>query len=210
MITLAQCKICRRLGTKLFLKGERCYGQKCGVVKRNYPPGIRTKKRGRKMSEYGRALAEKQKMRRWYNLSEKQFSKYVNDVLEKKDRTESAGDMLVKKIESRLDNIIFRMGFTLSHYEARQLVNHGHFLVNGKKVDIPSYEIEKNDEIEVRSQSKNKKKFEDIKTSLRNFNPPVWISLDKNNLKGKILNFPSEEEVNLPIEISVIFEFYSK
>ncbi|MBZ1356185.1 MAG: 30S ribosomal protein S4 [Candidatus Nealsonbacteria bacterium] len=209
-MTTEQCKICRRQGIKLFLKGERCYGQKCGIVKRNYPPGIRSKRRGKKISEYGRALMEKQKMRHWYNLSESQFSKYVKNILDKKERSEGAGDLLVKRIESRLDNIIFRLGFTLSHRDARQMVNHGHFMVNGRKVDIPSYEVKKGDEIEVKAGSKKKKEFEDIKASLKNFTPPVWLSLDKEGMKVKVLSLPTEEEANVPVETTVVFEFYSK
>jgi small subunit ribosomal protein S4 len=208
----AKCKICRRLGVKLFLKGERCFGQKCEVIKRNYPPGIRSKVRNKKISEYGKGLMEKQKIRNWYNLSEKQFSRYVKEVLtsKNKDGEVSTGDLLIKRIESRLDNTVFRMGFASSHSEARQIVGHGHFNVNGKKVDIPSYHLKKGDEVEVRDRSKNKKQFQELKNKIKSLNPPVWISLDKSNLKGKIIEFPTLEEANIPIETSLIFEFYSK
>lgn len=207
-----RCKICRRLGIKLFLKGERCFGQKCEIVKRNYPPGLRSKRKGKKISDYGKGLMEKQKLRNWYNLSEEQFSKHVKSILDgKRSQTEiNTGDQLIKILESRLDNVVCRMGFAPSRSEARQIVNHGHFIVNGKKVDIPSYKLKKGDEIEVKANSKEKKKFQNIKASLKGFNPPSWISLDKNNMKGKVIDLPSAEEANIPVETSVIFEFYSK
>ena len=207
-----RCKICRRLGTKLFLKGDRCFGQKCEIVKRNYPPGIKNKKRGRKISEYGKGLMEKQKIRNWYNLSEQQFSSHVKDILAaKKTQGEvNTGDQLIMNLESRLDNIVYRMGFAPSRSEARQLVNHGHFMVNGRKVDIPSYKLKTGDEIEVKPEAKEKKKMQQIKESLKGFNPPVWIFLDKDKLKGKIISFPTMEEAGVPVETSTIFEFYSK
>jgi small subunit ribosomal protein S4 len=205
-----KCKICRRLGVKLFLKGDRCFGQKCEIIKRNYPPGIRSKKRNKKISGYGRELAEKQKLRRWYNLDEKQFKKYVKETLDKGSRSGNAGDLLIKRLESRLDNSVFRLGFAKSRIEARQMVNHGHFMVNNKNVDIPSYELKKNDQIEVRENSKKKKKFQEIKALMKGYEPPVWLSLDLENMRGKVLELPSEEEANVPVETLVVFEFYSK
>ncbi len=212
MIIGPRCKICRRLGTKLFLKGERCFGQKCEIVKRNYPPGLRSKRRGRKISDYGRGLMEKQKIKNWYNLSEKQLSTEVKSILSRKkgEGELDTGDQLIKRLESRLDNFDFRMGFAPSRSEARQLVNHGHFTVNGKKVDIPSYKLSIGDEIEVKPESKEKKKMKEVKALLKSFNPPSWISLDKENMKGKILNLPSVEEAGVPVETSAVFEFYSK
>lgn len=195
---------------KLFLKGERCFGQKCEIVKRNYPPGIRSKKRGRKISEYGKELMEKQKLRNWYGLAEKQFKKYVKDILSAGGKTENTGDLLIKRIESRLDNIIFRMGLVSSRAEARQLVNHGHILINGKKVDIPSFEVEKGDEIEVSGKIKGKKKLQEIQERLKVSDSPAWIFLDKSEIKGKVLDLPTAEEADVPVETSVIFEFYSK
>ncbi len=207
-----RCKICRRLGTKLFLKGERCFGQKCEIVKRNYPPGIRTKKRSRKISDYGRGLMEKQKLRNWYNLSEEQFSSHVKDILaSKKGQGEiDTGDQLIRRLESRLDNIVCRMGFAPSRSEARQLVNHGHFMVNGRKVDIPSYRLEEGDEIEVKPGSREKKKIQEMKESLKGYNPPEWLSVDKEKIKGKVIGFPTAEEAGVPVETSAVFEFYSK
>ena len=206
----ARCKVCRRLGIKLFLKGERCYGQKCEIVKRNYPPGLRLKKRRMKISEYGKELAEKQKLRKWYNVSEKQFKKYVTNILKMKEKKEDAGDLLIKRLESRLDNVIFRFGFAQSRFEAKQMVSHGHFLVNKKNVNIPSFEVKKGDEIEVREKSKKNKKLKDLKTVLKNNSQSLWLSLNADEMKGKVLYIPSEEEANVPVETSVIFEFYSK
>ncbi len=210
MIITAKCKICRRLGIKLFLKGERCFGQKCEIVKRNYPPGLRSKKRNKKISGYGRELAEKQKLRNWYNVSERQFKKYVKSILDMKEKSEDAGDLLIKKLESRLDSIIFRLGFAKSRFESRQMISHGHFIVNKKSVNIASFKVKKGDEIEVKEKSKKTKKFQEIKPLLKNYTPPSWLSLDLEKMKGKVLDFPSEEDANIPVETSVIFEFYSK
>jgi len=206
----ARCKICRRLGVKLFLKGSRCYGQKCEIVKRNYPPGLRLKKRGKKISEYGKELAEKQKLKNWYNVSEKQFKKYVTDILKMKEKKEDAGDLLIRKLEGRLDNIVFRFGFAQSRFEARQMVSHGYFLVNKRNVNIPSFKVKKGDEIEIKEKSKKTKKLQDIKVTLKNNSQPSWLSLNKDEMKGQVLSIPSEEEANVPVETSVIFEFYSK
>ena len=207
---IAKCKICRRLGVKLFLKGDRCYGQKCEIVKRNYPPGIRSKKRGRKIAGYGRELAEKQKLRKWYNISERQFKKYVKDILKMKEKSEGTGDLLIKKLESRLDNVVFRFGFAKSRFEARQMISHGHFVVNNKNVNIPSFAVKKGDEIGVKEKTKKTKKFEDLKSLLKTYVPPVWLSLNPNIMEGKVLGLPSEEDANVPVETSIIFEFYSK
>ncbi len=209
MIT-AKCKICRRLGIKLFLKGERCFGQKCEIVKRNYPPGLRSKKRNKKISGYGRELAEKQKLRNWYNISERQFKKYVKSILDMKEKSEDTGDLLIKKLESRLDSIIFRLGFAKSRFEARQIISHSHFCVNNKSVNIPSFMVKKGDEIKVKEKSLKMKKFQEIKASLKGYNPPLWLTLDADKMQGKVLDLPTESEANVPVETSVIFEFYSK
>ena len=211
-MTGPKCRICRRLGVKLFLKGERCFTQKCEIIKRNYPPGLRNKKRRGKISNYGKGLIEKQKLKNWYNLSEEQFSRYVKKILkEKKGQTEiNTGDQLIKVLEGRLDNIVYKMGFAVSRILARQMVNHGHFEVNGQKIDIPSYQIKEGDEVGVRASSKNKKKFQLIKETLKEFNPSPWLFLDKAQIKGKVIKLPSSEEANVPVETSIIFEFYSK
>lgn len=206
----SKCKICRRVGVKLFLKGDRCFGQKCEIIKRNYPPGIRPKRRGRKVSEYGKELMEKQKLKNWYGLGERQFKNYVKDALAKRGGAEDAGDLLIRRIESRLDNVVFRMGFASSRGDAKQLVSHGYILVNDRKADISSMELKKGDTVQINSKIEKKKKGLEIKERIKSYNPPVWISLDKDKLKGQILNLPTTEEADAPVETSIIFEFYSK
>jgi len=204
-----KCKICRRLGVKLFLKGERCFSPKCAMVKKPYPPGLK-KKRGSSLSEYGKELREKQKLKNWYNLRERQFKKYVKEVLEKRANVEDASALLIKKLESRLDNVVFRLGFALSRSLARQMVNHGHFLVNGKKVDIPSYMVKKGDKIKVNPKSQQKNLFKEILPRLKKHNPPLWLKLYPEKMEAEVVGEPSIEEASPPAEISSIFEFYSK
>jgi len=205
-----KCKICRRLGVKLFLKGERCLSQKCPIITKPYPPGEKGKKRTRQRSEYGKELSEKQKLKNWYNLRERQFRKYVKEVLEKRGKVEDAGALLIKKLESRLDNVVFRMGFTPSRAQARQIVNHGHFLVNEKKVNIPSYQVKKRDKISLHASSRNKAMFQDLPTILKKHQAPSWIKINIEKLEGEIVGEPNLEEAALPAEISTIFEFYSR
>lgn len=206
----SKCKICRRLGTKLFLKGERCLSAKCAMVKKAYPPGPKKKRRPSQPSEYGKELREKQKLRRWYNLNETQFRNYVKKVLGKKYKTGDATSALARILESRLDNVVFRLGFALSRVQARQLVNHGHFLVNDKKVDIPSYLVKKNDKITLKPASRKKNIFKNVESLLKKHNPPKWLQLDIQNLEGKVTGLPTLEEAALPADISVIFEYYSR
>jgi len=205
-----KCKICRRLGVKLFLKGERCFSQKCPMITRPYAPGEKGKKRTRPPSEYGKELREKQKLKNWYNLKERQFRKYVKEVLGKRGKVEDAGVLLVRKLESRLDNVVFRMGFTLSRVQARQIVNHGHFLVNGRKVNIPSYQVKKGDKISLHASSRNKAIFQNLPISLKKHQAPSWIKINIEKLEGEIVGQPNLEEAGLPAEISTIFEYYSK
>ncbi len=205
-----KCKICRRLGAKLFLKGDKCLSPKCPVIKKPYPPGEKGKRRTRTRSEYGKELSEKQKLKNWYNLGEKQFRKYVKEVLEKRGKVEDAGALLIEKLESRLDNVVFRMGFTSSRSQARQVISHGHFLVNEKKVNIPSYQVKKGDKVALKPESRKKTIFGNLSTSLKKYKPPSWIELDIEKLEGKISAQPSLEEAASPAEISVIFEFYSR
>jgi len=205
-----KCKICRRAGAKLFLKGDRCFSPKCAMIKRPYPPGQKAKKKSRAMSEYGKELAEKQKMKNWYNLRERQFSKYVREALNKRSKTENAGDLLVKKLESRLDSVVFRMGFASSRAQASQEVGHGHFLVNGKKIDAPSYHTKKGDKISLSPFSAKKVFFQNLKAALKKYNPPSWIKIDPEKLEGEIIKDANLEEASFPAEISSIFEFYSK
>ncbi len=208
----AKCKICRRLGIKLFLKGEKCLSPKCPMIKRPYPPGEKRKRRISPLSEYGKEMREKQRLKKWYNLKERQFKNYVKEVLQLRGKVEEdLGEVLIKKLERRLDNVIYRAGFATSRSQARQLVVHSHFLVNKKHVKSPSFEVKKGDEIEVKESSKNKNYFKNIVLRLKEYQPPSWISVDKNNLKIKIIGEPSLEETAPPVEsISRIFEFYSK
>lgn len=205
-----KCKICRRLGVKLFLKGERCLSQKCPIITKPYPPGEKGKRRTRQSSEYGKELSEKQKLKNWYNLKERQFRKYIKEVLEKRGKVKDAGALLIKKLESRLDNVVFRMGFTPSRAQARQIVSHGHFLVNEKKVNIPSYQVKKGDKISLRASSRSKAIFQNLPTTLKKYQAPSWIKINIEKLEGEIVGEPNLEEAAPPAEISTIFEFYSR
>ncbi len=205
-----KCRICRRLGAKLFLKGEKCLSPKCPMVKRPYPPGQKRKRRLRTLSEYGKELREKQKLKNWYNLEERQFKRYVEQALESRGKAEDTVTFLIKKLESRLDNVIFRLGFASSRAQARQLVNHGHFSIDGKAVNIPSYQLKKGNKITLRPTSREKNIFQNLQTKLKKYQPPSWLSLDIKTLTGKVTAVPSLEEVVPPAEIPIIFEFYSR
>lgn len=205
-----KCKICRRLGTKLFLKGERCLSPKCAMIRSPYPPGEKRKKRGGGYSEYAKELAEKQKIRNWYNLREKQFSNYVKEVLEKRSAKEDAGTLLVRKLENRLDNLIFRLGFSSSRKKAKQLVGHGHFQINGRKVDIPSYQTKKGDVITLRPSSKEKKFFKEVLPTLKKHEAPSWVKFNFEKVSAEVTGHPSLEEAALPADLTAVFEFYSK
>lgn len=204
-----KCKRCRRLGQKLFLKGEKCLSPKCPMIKRAYPPGQKGKRRISSLSEYGRELREKQRLRLWYNLKEAQFKKYVKAVLEERGRGEAA-ENLIKRIESRLDNIIFRLGFANSRERARQLVVHGFFLVNGKKIKSPSYQTKKGDKISLNLPKKKKKITQEMATILKKYQAPSWLQVDKDKIEGEIINYPSLKDISPPAEILSIFEFYSR
>jgi len=204
------CRKCRRYGVKLFLKGEKCFSPKCPLVRKPYPPGERKRKRTSPPSEYAKLLAEKQKMKLWYNLRERQFKNYVKKALAQRGKIEDAGHFLLKILEMRLDNVVFRLGFARSRKEARQLVSHGHFLVNGKPVNIPSYQLKVGDTISLKPQKLKKVAFKDLKDKLKKQTLPSHLSLDLEKLEGKIISEPKFEEVAPPVEISSVFEFYSK
>lgn len=204
--TNAKCKICRREGQRLFLKGERCYTQKCPMVKKNYPPGIHGQK-GARTTEYGEELRGKQKAKRAYGLRERQFKNYYVKAEKKKGPTTTN---LIRLLENRLDNIVFRLGFSFSRAQARELVAHGHFLINNKKVNLPSYQMKIGDTIEIKERSKKSIFFQDIAKKLKTKKCPSWLSLDIKSLKGKIESLPNEEEVEAGINWSKIIEFYSK
>ena len=201
-----QCRRCRREGQKLFLKGDRCYSDKCSVSRRNYAPGEHGQKRT-KLSEYGTQLREKQKTKAYYGVSEKQFRKYFEMASNKKGNT---GNNLLQILESRLDNVVYRLGYGSSRAQARQLVNHGQFEVNGKKVDIPSYLVKAGDVITVRE---NKKENATIKANVEaNAARPVpaWLELNNETLSGKVVRLASREDVDIPVEEHLIVELYSK
>ena len=199
------CRLCRREGMKLFLKGDRCYTDQCAIVKRNYPPGQHGQSR-KKVTEYGMQLREKQKVRRFYGISESQMEKYFLMADKAKGIT---GENLLTLLELRLDNVVYRMGFGASRAEARQLVTHGHFLVNGKKVDIPSLITSANDVIEVKERSKNSDKIKGLMEN-HNGNTVRWISMDLEKLKGSIISEPTREDIDIPVEERLIVELYSK
>ena len=200
------CRQCRREGVKLYLKGERCYTEKCSIDRRNYAPGQHGQRR-RKLSEYGLQLREKQKARRIYGVLESQFRKYFREATRRKG---IAGENLLQILESRLDNIVYRMGFALSRPEARQLVKHGHFAVNGRKVNIPSYQVRPGDVISVRESSKNKGRFKELAELTRNQGTMEWLEVDSENLTGKVIRLPSRDEIDTPIAEHLIVELYSR
>lgn len=205
-----KCKICRRAGVKLFLKGERCFSPKCAMIKKPYSPGRKLKRKVRTLSEYGKELKEKQKLKNWYNLSEEQFSKYVKKALGKRGKVEDAGTFLIKELESRFDNVIFKLGWASSHSQARQMISHKHFLVNGKIVNIPSYSLKKGDKIIIRPSSLKLNIFQNLPTTLKKYQPPSWLELNLERMEGKVKEEPLVEESDLPAEISIIFEYYSR
>jgi small subunit ribosomal protein S4 len=198
------------MGVKLFLKGERCFTQKCQMVKRPYPPGKKGKRRPIPLSEYGRELKEKQKLKNLYNLKETQFKNYFKEVLKKRGKVENASDLLVKILESRLDNVIFRLGLTSSRKQARQLVSHGYFLVNGKATNIPSRQLKKGDVVSIKPQKSKKAVFKDIKNIVKKIKTPNWLEFNVDKLEGKLKSEPALEDITVPVEISSIFEFYSR
>jgi len=207
MITESKCKKCRRAGQKLFLKGDRCFSQKCAMIRKPYAPGVHGKNRRRRISEYGQQLIEKQKVRHAYGVSESQFKKYYKEIISQKGNKE---ELLIQKLESRLDNAIFRLGWASSRRLARQMVSHGHISVNRRKVDIPSRQIKKGDLIQIREKSKKSVLFENLKTTLKKYEVPVWLDLDKQKLEAKIKELPKLDDIGQVGEISMIIEYYSK
>jgi len=180
------------------------------MVKRPYPPGPKKKRTSTKLSEYGKELREKQKMKNFYNIREKQFRKTVLQVLQKRGKVEDASLLLIRSLETRLDNVIFRLGFAKSRKEARQLVSHGYFLVDSKPVNIPSFRVKKGMVISFRENKKKKDIFKNIVAILKNYQPPSWLKLDKKEVKAEVVAYPSSEDLGLPVEIPSIFEFYSR
>lgn len=202
----ASCRLCRREGEKLFLKGERCYTNKCSVSRRAYAPGQHGQQR-KKVSEYGLQLREKQKARRFYGILEKQFRNYFRMAVNRKGIT---GENLLQILESRLDNVVYRLGLATSRPEARQLVTHGHFTVNGKKVNIPSYLVSEGDVISLKEKSRGKEKFKAINEIAGGKVLPKWLEFDSENLTGKVITLPTREEIDLQVREHLIVELYSK
>ena len=201
-----QCRICRREGQKLFLKGERCYTDKCSITRRNYAPGQHGQKK-KKLSEYGTQLREKQKTKLFYGVGERQFRKYFAMAESKKGIT---GEVLLQILESRLDNVVYRLGYGSSRTQARMLVTHGHFEVNGQKVDIPSYLVKPGDIIAVREIRRDNKIIKE-NVELNAAKPvPEWLEKDEKNLSGKVVRLASREDVDIPVEEHLIVELYSK
>ena len=201
------CRICRRENLKLFLKGDRCYSDKCSFDRRGYPPGQHGQRRGRKVSDYGIQLREKQKVKRLYGLSEKQFRLFFKRADRQKGET---GINLLVLLERRLDNVVYRMGFTNSRSQGRHFVRHNHFLVNGKKTNVPSYLIKIGDTIEVREKSKKVQAINDSLEAIERRGVPQWLELGKGDLKCQIKGFPVREDLTMPMQEQLIVELYSK
>ncbi len=206
------CRLCRREGMKLYLKGARCDGPKCPIVKRapakNFPPGQHGQRRTRRPSEFGLQLREKQKVRRFYGIMEAQFRKHFREAVRRGGVT---GDNLLQILESRLDNVVYRMGFADSRAQARQLVRHGHFMVNGRKTNIPSYLVKAADVVSVRPESRKREYFNGYADVLQTRRSPEWISVDANQLAGKVLALPGRDQIEVPpFNDALIVEHYSR
>jgi len=204
--TGAVCRLCRREGQKLFLKGDRCYSQKCAIDKRAYPPGQHGQGRS-KASEYGLQLREKQKAKRYYGILESQFRGYFEMAAKKKGQT---GENLLSILESRLDNTVYRLGFGMSRAEARQLVRHGHFIVDGKKVNIPSFLVKPGMVIALKESSRGLDKIKGNLEAGAFRKAPNWLEFDATNLLAKVVGSPTKEDIDLPIAEHLIVELYSK
>jgi len=202
----AVCRMCRRAGEKLYFKGDRCYTEKCGVERRKYPPGQHGQGRG-KLSDYGVQLMEKQKVRKPYGLVERQFRRYFFAAEKSNGVT---GEVLLQLLECRLDNVVHRMGFSANRRQARQLITHRHFRVNGTSVNIPSYIVKPEDVIEVKESSRDIPAVQESLDKVEHRGLPAWIELDRTNFRGKVLHIPSREEIQLPVREQLIVELYSK
>lgn len=200
------CRLCRREGIKLYLKGDRCYTDKCGIDRRSYPPGQHGQGR-KKTSEYGLQLREKQKARRIYGILEKQFASYFDKAERQPGVT---GENLLVLVERRLDNIVYRLGFASSRAEARQMVRHNHFIVNGHKGNIPSMLLKAGDVIQVKEKHLSSDRFQVLKEKLATRNIPEWLDLDREQLVGKVVALPTKEQIDVPIEEHLIVELYSR
>ncbi len=201
------CRLCRREGMKLFLKGERCYGEKCAIERRNVPPGQHGKGRRARMAGYGLQLREKQRVKRMYGVLESQFRRYFKEADRRRGVT---GETLLQLLEGRLDNIVYRLGFATSRPQARQLVRHGHFTVNGRRADIPSYAVRAGDTVEVRPSSSKNPVIVYAMEEVKGRGVPEWLEVDGEKLTGRLASVPTRDQLNLPIQEQLIVELYSK
>ena len=201
------CRLCRREGMKLFLKGERCYAEKCAIERRNVPPGHHGKGRKAKLQGYGLQLREKQRVKRMYGVLERQFRRYFHEADRRKGIT---GETLLQLLESRLDNVVYRLGFATSRPQARQLVRHGHFLVNGRRADIPSYSLRAGDRVSVKSRSANNATISYAREEVKGRGVPEWLELGADGQEGRYAAIPTREQLNLPVQEQLIVELYSK
>jgi small subunit ribosomal protein S4 len=201
------CRLCRREGIKLFLKGPKCFSDKCPLEKRNFAPGQHGKDRKAKIVGYGLQLREKQKTKRMYFAQESQFRNYFEKAARAPGVT---GELLLQQLERRLDTVVHRIGFGISRRQARQLVRHGHVHVNGRKVNIPSYQVNVGDEITIRESSRKLVILEQAKEFASHQNAPGWLEIDRENFKGRVLSLPKREEIQLPVNEQLIVELYSK
>ena len=203
------CRLCRREGMKLFLKGERCYAEKCAIEKRNVPPGSQQGRRRRpsKVMGYGLQLREKQKVKRTYGVLESQFRRYFAEAERQRGIT---GETLLQLLERRLDNVVYRLGLATSRSQARQLVRHGHFYVNGKRADVPSYSLKEGDAVSVRERSNKKASILYAMEEVKGRGIPGWLQFDASAMTGRVASLPTREQINLPVQEQLIVELYSK
>ncbi len=201
------CRLCRREGVKLFLKGERCYTPKCALEKKNYAPGQHGQQQRRKLSNYGVQLREKQKLRRIYGLNEQQFLNYFTKAASQKGAT---GENFLVLLERRLDNVIFRLGLASSRSAARQIVRHGHVTVDGQKVNIPSYQVRVGQVVSLKDKSKTKQYFVDMAENAKNKTAPKWLEADYEKVGGKVVSLPAREDIDTQVDELLVVEFYSK
>ena len=201
------CRLCRREGMKLFLKGERCYAEKCAIERRNVPPGHHGKGRKAKLQGYGLQLREKQRVKRMYGVLERQFRRYFHEADRRRGIT---GETLLQLLESRLDNVVYRLGFASSRPQARQLVRHGHFLVNGRRADIPSYSLRAGDRVSVKAKSANNPAISYAREEVKGRGIPEWLELGADGQEGRFAAVPNREQLNLPVQEQLIVELYSK
>jgi small subunit ribosomal protein S4 len=204
--TESVCRLCRREGAKLFLKGSRCYSKKCSFERRPTPPGQHGVRR-RKVGEYGLQLREKQKVRRVYGVLERQFRNYFRVASTHSGVT---GEYLLRTLELRLDNVVYRMGFATSRAQARQLVGHGHFAINGTPTNIPSFQVRQGDKVEVRETRRGREPFKIAKETLRNHQAPEWLAIDAANLAGTIADLPRRDQMPLDLNEQLVVEYYSR